>query len=122
MGVVRTIRSDIKPSTEIFICEMGAKNVGDIKEICDIVNPQFGIITSVGPQHLETFKSVDNVFKTKFELADAISKNSGKTYVNLDSLAIAERIPENSYLTYGTNNADFVILHTENFLFFPSVL
>ena len=109
MGVVRTIRSDIKPSTEIFVCEMGAKNVGDIKEICDIVNPQFGIITSVGPQHLETFKTVDNVFKTKFELADAISKNGGKTYVNLDSLAIAERIPENSYLTYGTNNADFMI-------------
>ena len=109
MGVVRTIRSDIKPSTEIFVCEMGAKNVGDIKEICDIVNPQFGIITSVGPQHLETFKTVDNVFKTKFELADAISKNGGKTYVNLDSLAIAERIPENSYLTYGTNNADFII-------------
>ena len=109
MGVVRTIRSDIKPSTEIFVCEMGAKNVGDIKEICDIVNPQFGIITSVGPQHLETFKSVDNVFKTKFELADAISKNGGKTYVNLDSFAIAERIPENSYLTYGTNNADFMV-------------
>ena len=109
MGVVRTIRSDIKPSTEIFVCEMGAKNVGDIKEICDIVNPQFGIITSVGPQHLETFKSVDNVFKTKFELADAISKNGGKTYVNLDSFAIAERIPENSYLTYGTNNAVFMV-------------
>ena len=78
MGVVRTVRGDLKPQTEIFICEMGAKNVGDIKEICDIANPDFGIITSVGPQHLETFKSVDNVYKTKFELADAVTKNGGK--------------------------------------------
>ena len=38
---------------------MGAKNVGDIKEICDIVNPRHGLITSVGPQHLETFKTLD---------------------------------------------------------------
>ena len=59
MGVVRTVRGDIKPQTQVFVCEMGAKNVGDIKEICDIANPSYGIITSVGPQHLETFKSVD---------------------------------------------------------------
>lgn len=109
MGVVRTVRGDIKPSTEVFVCEMGAKNVGDIKEICDIVKPDYGIITSVGAQHLETFKTVDNVFKTKFELADAVSKNEGRVYVNLDSSHLAERIPENRYLTYGTGSADYQI-------------
>ncbi len=109
MGVVRTIRGDIKPSTEIFVCEMGAKNIGDIKEICDIVNPSLGIITSVGPQHLETFKSVDNVFKTKFELADAVAKKDGKVYVNLNSSFLAERITENCYLTYGTGDANYKI-------------
>lgn len=91
MGVVRTIRSEIKPQTQMFVCEMGAKNTGDIKEICDIVHPDYAIITSVGEQHLETFKSVDNVFKTKFELADSVSKKGGITFANLESAAIKER-------------------------------
>ncbi len=91
MGVVRTVRGQIKPQTQMFVCEMGAKNIGDIKEICDIANPDYAIITSVGEQHLETFKSVDNVFKTKFELADAVTKKGGITLANLDSAGIKER-------------------------------
>lgn len=91
MGVVRTVRTLIKPQTQVFVCEMGAKNKGDIKEICDIVHPDYAIITSVGEQHLETFKSVYNVFKTKFELADAVHAKGGITFANLDSSAIAER-------------------------------
>ena len=85
MGVVRTVRENLKPSDKLFICEMGAKNIGDIKEICDIVYPDVAVISSVGPQHLETFKTVDNVAKTKFELADAVSLKGGKVYVNFDS-------------------------------------
>lgn len=91
MGVVRTVRGDIKPQTQIFICEMGAKNKGDIKEICDIAHPDFGIITSVGAQHLDTFKSVDNVFKTKFELADAVRNKGGFVFINHDSPDILSR-------------------------------
>lgn len=105
MGVVRTIRQHLKPQTQIFVCEMGAKNVGDIKEICKIANPDFGLITSVGEQHLETFKSVDNVFKTKFELADAIAINNGITLVNGDSEEIIKRISKDSYKVYGSDNS-----------------
>lgn len=72
MGVIRTIREMMKPYNEVFICEMGAKQVGDIKEICDMVHPQIGIVTAVGPMHLESFKSIQNVQKTKFELIDAL--------------------------------------------------
>lgn len=107
MGVVRTIRENLKPQTQVFVCEMGAKNVGDIKEICDIVNPDLGIITSVGAQHLETFKSVDNVFKTKFELADCVTAKKGEIFVNCDSEEIKNRLSENSFITYGTENADY---------------
>ncbi len=84
MGVVRTVRESLKPTHELFICEMGAKHVGDIKELCDIVNPDHGVITSVGPQHLETFKSIENVRKTKFELAKALPAG-GMLFVNGDS-------------------------------------
>ncbi len=107
MGVVRTIREKLRAQPEIFVCEMGAKNIGDIKEICDIVNPDMAIITSVGAQHLETFKTVDNVFKTKFELYDACKKKNGEVFVNLASEGISERLNERSAVTYGTENADF---------------
>ena len=91
MGIVRTIREHMKPQTEIFIAEMGAKNQGDIKELCELCNPTMGIITAVGPQHLETFGSVQNVAKTKFELADNVFKHShGKLYVNYDSISAKE--------------------------------
>ena len=84
MGVVKTIRSSLKPSHQIFICEMGARHVGDIKEICDIVHPEHGIITSVGPQHLETFFNIDNIVNTKFELADALPE-VGLLFLNGDN-------------------------------------
>lgn len=72
LGVIRTTRETLKPYTQIFIAEMGAKQPGDIREICDLVHPSIGIITSIGEQHLETFKSVENVLKTKFELVDSL--------------------------------------------------
>ena len=101
MGVVRTVREHLRPETQVFVCEMGAKNIGDIKEICDIVHPDYGLITSVGAQHLETFKTVDNVFKTKFELAQAVTKKGGEVFVNGDSGGIADRINPADYKVYG---------------------
>ena len=80
MGVVRTIRGSLKPTTEIFVCEMGARHVGDIKEMCRLVHPTIGIITSVGPQHLETFKSIERIAKTKYELIDALPTTDSHSY------------------------------------------
>jgi UDP-N-acetylmuramoyl-tripeptide--D-alanyl-D-alanine ligase len=84
MGVVKTIRGQLKPIHEIFICEMGAKKTGEIKEICGIVHPQYGIISSIGPQHLETFKSLENIIKTKFELAQALPEG-GAVFLNYEN-------------------------------------
>ena len=109
MGVVRTIRESVEAKTQVFICEMGAKNIGDIKEICDIVNPKYGIITSVGPQHLETFKSCDNVFKTKFELADAVANNNGVCFANIDSAEINLRTNTRTDVVYFGQNTDYYI-------------
>jgi UDP-N-acetylmuramoyl-tripeptide--D-alanyl-D-alanine ligase len=102
MGVVRTIREKLRADTEIFVCEMGAKNVGDIKEICDIVHPDFGLITSVGPQHLETFKTIDNVCKTKFELFDAVYKKGGAVFANGDNQIIKTNA-HSSVILYGSD-------------------
>lgn len=104
MGVVRTIREQLKPYHEIFVCEMGAKQRGDIDEICKIVHPGMGIITAVGPMHLETFKTLQNVCATKFELADDLPA-SGFIAINNDFDACAERKVENvKAVRYGIQN------------------
>ena len=107
LGVVRTVREHLKPHHEVFIVEMGAKQRGDIKEICDLVCPEMGIITSVGEMHLETFGSVENVARTKFELIDALPEG-GVGVVNIDSEAAYRHLKNNNIkaLTYGIENAE----------------
>ena len=78
MGATLTIKNDLRNIDDVFICEMGARRVGDIKEICDIVSPYGCIITDVGNMHLDTFKTIDNVLKTKFELVDSVVSNTKK--------------------------------------------
>ena len=111
MGVIRTVREYLKPYDEVFIVEMGAKQPGDIKEICDLVHPQAGIITAVGEQHLESFKSIENVQRTKFELADAIPAD-GFVVLNNDFPYVANRKVNNTKaVRYGvstTDKADFI--------------
>jgi len=90
MGVVRTVRERLRASHEIFVCEMGAKNKGDIKEICDIVHPHHGMITAIGEQHLETFKTIETIIDTKFELVDALPEN-GIAFLSTDNEHVAGR-------------------------------
>lgn len=75
MGNVRTIREKLKPEHQIFISEMGARKRLDIQEICNFVKPQIGIITSIGKQHLETFKKIENIIKTKSELINSLPQD-----------------------------------------------
>ena len=75
MGVTKVIRSKLEPGHRVFVSEMGARHVGDIKEMCRLVHPQIGLLTSVGPQHLDTFKTVERVAKTKYELIDALPED-----------------------------------------------
>ena len=101
MGIVKTVRGELRPYHKVFLCEMGAKWVGDIKELCDIVHPKHGIITALGDQHLESFGSVENIVKTKYELADALPAD-GRLYVNWDNDRIRANPPKHSIIKYGT--------------------
>ncbi len=68
MGLTRVIREQLLDSHQVFLAEMGARHVGDIAELVDLVHPTYGVLTSVGAQHLETFGSIDKVADTKYEL------------------------------------------------------
>lgn len=105
LGVVKTVRGELRATHDIFLCEMGAKNVGDIKEICDIVHPHDGIITSIGPMHLESFKTLENVKKTKFELAEALPPD-GRLYLNLDDENVRDMSAGRNYIAYGIDSRE----------------
>ena len=82
-GILMTINGEKTIFNDYFISEMGAKNIGEIKELCDLVHPKYGILTSVGAAHLESFKTLDNVCKTKFELIESLPED-GVAILNKD--------------------------------------
>lgn len=93
LGVVRTIREQLDEDDEIFVCEMGARHPGDIKEICDLVNPDLGIITAIGDAHLESFGSIETTKETKFELARSLDDKKS-LYVNIDNKNIKDKLSQ----------------------------
>jgi hypothetical protein len=120
MGVVRTIREYLKPFHQIFVCEMGAKQKGDIEEICNIVHPDMGIITAVGPMHLETFKNIETVCATKFELADAIPA-TGFVAINNDFEPCKNRVVSNTKgIRYGVSDTEGCDYRATNVRYTPS--
>ena len=109
LGVTRAIRENLNATHKFFIAEMGARRPKDIEEICNLVCPKYCIISSIGPQHLDTFKNIENIARTKFELADAVIKNNGFCFVCGDNKYIKEKINTSPYkdykklFTYGLN-------------------
>lgn len=75
MGLTKVIRSSLLPSHQVFVAEMGARHVGDIRELCRLVHPVYGAISSIGPQHLDTFKTIERIRDTKYELMEALPEN-----------------------------------------------
>ena len=82
MGVTRIIRERLTPAHQVFIGEMGARHVGEIKELSRLVHPTIGILTAVGPQHLDTFKTIERIEKTKYELIDALPQDGLSVFLN----------------------------------------
>lgn len=68
MGLALSINNNNLDEFDIFIAEMGARNVGDIAELCEICPPDYSVITGICPQHLESFGSVENIIKAKGEI------------------------------------------------------
>ncbi|RXJ86975.1 UDP-N-acetylmuramoyl-tripeptide--D-alanyl-D-alanine ligase [Arcobacter sp. CECT 8985] len=67
-GIVLDVNRDLPTNTEVYIAEAGARQEGDIAEITEFLEPQYCVVGSVGEQHIEYFKTLDNIIKTKSEL------------------------------------------------------
>ena len=95
IGVPLTILSFDK-TTEFGIVEMGANHIGEIAALCEIADPDFGVITNIGPAHLEGFGSIAGVYQAKTELYDYLRQN-GRMFMNENERSLnclAERYPE----------------------------
>lgn len=75
MGICKSVNM-MADDTQIFVVEMGARKLGDIQELCDIVKPQYAILTNICAQHLESFGSIQNIIDTKCEMLDYVENKS----------------------------------------------
>lgn len=100
LGVQRSINNYMKNTDEVFICEMGAKELGRIQRTCELVKPQIGILTAIGPQHLETFGSIENIKKAKMELLNSIP-DDGIRIANFESENVRDACKGKNVISYG---------------------
>lgn len=82
-GLMLTINNYMDKFDQILVAEMGAYVRGEIKTMCDFVKPKYGILTTIGECHLESFKSIDNIIKAKFELIESLPED-GVAVLNKD--------------------------------------
>jgi UDP-N-acetylmuramoyl-tripeptide--D-alanyl-D-alanine ligase len=93
IGVPLTLLS-IDPLTDVGIIEMGANHPGEISLLCDIAEPDFGLITNIGKAHLEGFGSLEGVARAKGELFEHL-RHRGKTiFVNEKDPLVAKLVPK----------------------------
>lgn len=89
---------------EMAVIEMGASHPGDIKELVDIVHPNYGIITNVGRAHLEGFGSFEGVIRTKGELYDYIRRSKGKIFIKKENEYLQSIAKGIEQITYGNGD------------------
>ncbi|HPO49749.1 MAG TPA: Mur ligase family protein [Spirochaetota bacterium] len=96
MGISKIVNSTNLSNYQYFVCEMGADHKGDIEVLCNLVGPDFSIISSIDIQHLETFGSLQNIIKTKISLFKNTDKNGFGIY-NYDSEILKESVKNNYF-------------------------
>ncbi|MBI2351430.1 MAG: UDP-N-acetylmuramoyl-tripeptide--D-alanyl-D-alanine ligase, partial [Deltaproteobacteria bacterium] len=91
IGVPLTLLK-LNPEDEAMVLELGTNHFGEIRRLSEILGPQIGVITNVGPSHLEYFGDLDGVLKAKLELLDGMEKG-GTLILNLDDKRLAALSP-----------------------------
>jgi len=115
MGISKVINNDLSDEYNIFIAELGATQIGDIDEVAALTCPTIGLITSIGPCHLETFKSIDNIMRTKYELIERLP-NDGISIFNYDNEYV-KKLADKTFkekILYGIENIENIDIFATN--------
>lgn len=95
----------LSEENELAIIEMGANHMGEIRELCQIAKPDYGMITNIGKAHIEGFGSLTGVINAKSELYTYIDDHHGKLFVHLDNQLLDSLSRNTSRFTYGNSTA-----------------
>ncbi|MCQ2564728.1 MAG: UDP-N-acetylmuramoyl-tripeptide--D-alanyl-D-alanine ligase, partial [Clostridia bacterium] len=68
LGISKFINETLCPTTQFLILEYGARHLGDIKKLTKLFGADYGLVTTISAQHLETFKTINNIYKAKQQL------------------------------------------------------
>lgn len=113
-GLIQSINNYLDKFSEIFIAEMGAFKRGEIKELCDLVHPTYGILTKVGQAHLESFGSQENIQKGKFELIESLPSDGVGILNGDDSYQTAYALKNDCRIIWiGIDNKDVDVWATD---------
>lgn len=119
IGVPLTLLS-IKQDTEIAIVEMGANHQKEIEHLCQIAEPDFGLITNFGKAHLEGFGGVEGIIKGKSELYDYLKKHDKCIFVNEDDdIQVKQTKGYKKIIVFGSknkSNTDLKLLTSQPFI------
>ena len=112
IGVPLTVLG-LKPEHEYAIIEMGASHPGDIKELVEVSQPDYGLITNVGKAHLLGFGSFEGVKRTKGELYDWLREHGGIAFVNRDNEYLQQMCQGLPLVEYGKPGQDGLLVEGE---------
>jgi len=115
MGISKVINENLKNDYDVFVAEMGARNIGDIRELAKLARPTIGVITSIGPTHLETFKNIDNIMKTKYELIEELPPE-GIAIFNYDNKYV-KKLADKTFkekILFGMEDVEKLDLYADN--------
>ncbi len=99
-GLIKDVNEDLPKDTQIYIAEAGARERGDIDEIARFLNHHYAIVGKIGPQHIEYFKTLENIRNTKMEILN--SKRLIKAFVHKS----ANVKPNEKVIIFGDNIKD----------------
>ncbi|MBR2678064.1 MAG: UDP-N-acetylmuramoyl-tripeptide--D-alanyl-D-alanine ligase [Bacilli bacterium] len=106
-GLIMTVNNYMDKFTDIFIAEMGAYVKGEIAGLCRLVKPKYGILTTIGTAHLESFGSQENIQKGKFELIESLPSDGFGILNADDPLQVSYKLKNNVRIIWiGIENKD----------------
>ena len=88
---------------DFAVIEMGANKPGDIQELAEIAEPNFGIITNIGSAHIEGMGSIEGIIETKTAMYRWVEKVGGEVFYNSSDPILGEHLPNINLHSYGDN-------------------
>ena len=112
IGVPLTLLS-VSPTCQYAVIEMGISAMGEMQLLCDMVRPNYGVITNIGQAHIEGLLHIDNVWNEKKKLYDSVASNEGEIFISTEEPSLQHRnFPYNHIIRYPATDLPIRCLQT----------